>query len=277
MALVLSILAAAAFGVGDFLGGLASRRSAAVLVTVIASASGLMVGLVAATLVDGEAIGSDLAIGAVAGAAGAFGLLLLYRWLATGPVRVVATMSSVGAAILPLGAGLAFGERPGALGLSGVALAVVAIPLVTFEPDDPARTPGATFAAAVGGALSGVGFGLFFVILDFTSPDSGLWPLVGARTANLVLLGGLAIRAREELRRIASWRTAVAAGFFDMAANIAFLLAVRTGLLSLVAVVSALYPIFTMLLARIYLRERFTPIQIVGIGTALAGTALIAV
>ncbi len=130
--------------------------------------------------------------------------------------------------------------------------------------------------AALLGAGAGLGFGLFFVAISRTAPDSGLWPLVGARVSTIALVALAAAFGGRTLRPSqGSFGAVLATGALDMGANIAFLLATRSGMLSVSAAVAALYPGPTVLLARFVLRERLTPLRIAGLLLALAGVALI--
>lgn len=276
LASLLAVLSAATFGAGDFLGGLATRRNgAATTVVFVAHTVGLL-GLAALSPLFGlDATVAELAYGALGGVAGAAGLVLLYRGLAIGTMSVVAPITALGSAIVPVAWGLLSGERPGGLALVGAGLALVAIYLVSQsdrEIPTPWRSGG--LAEAIG---AGFGFGIFFILLAETSAQSGLLPLVTARTASLLVLG-LAVVASGKR----PWLTgpglalALGAGVFDAAANALFLVAARTGLLSLVAVLASLYPVSTIVLARVVLRERISAVQQVGLAAGLAAVILIA-
>ena len=278
MTIVLALASAVAYGASDFLGGLATRRSSAFAVVVWSQLAGLVM-LAAAAAVMGTPVASraDLAWGALAGVGGGAGVVLLYRGLAIGRMAVVAPTTAVGAAALPVLTGLLLGERPQALALVGVAVALLAIVLVSSAPDagnlQTRRGLPPGLIEAVG---SGVGFALFFVALAQASETAALWPLIAARVSIAVAaLAGLATRTT--LRPVAgSTRLILAVGVLDMAANLLYLLASRTGLLSLVAVVVSLYPASTVLLARFVLGERLSARQLVGLVAAGAGVALIA-
>jgi len=271
MAILLSGVAAFVWGIADFLGGFATRKSPVIVVTFIATLGGLAIGLVASPLISGPVL-VDFAWGAAAGVGGAIGLGLLYFGLGTGPVGVVAPISSVVGAVVPFVVGVAlFDERPAFRALTGSALAFIAILMITMERSE-SRASRRVVLAAIG---AGVGFGLFFIFLSFVGSDSGLWPLVGSKATNVVVFGALLI-GRVPIRTGQGYRLPIFAGVLDMAANIAVLFALRTGLVSLVAVVSGLFPITTMILARFVLGEHFRKVQLAGIALALTATALIA-
>lgn len=283
MSSLLALFSAATFGAGDFLGGLATRRSGkpAMTVVLIAHIVGFFFMAALAPLFELDAAGRDLLWGALGGLAGVVGLVLLYRGLAIGTMSVVAPITALGAAVLPVVFGLALGERPAAGAIVGAVAALTAIVLVS-QPGDGAETSRGGWDRWREGGLpeamgAGVGFGTFFILLAETSADSGLLPLVSARVASVVALGVLTVVARHSVRfERSALVLVVSAGLFDAGANALFLAAARTGLLSLVAVLSALYPASTILLARVVLGERIGRIQQLGLVAGLVGVILIA-
>jgi drug/metabolite transporter (DMT)-like permease len=275
MPALLATLSAAIFGVGDFLGGLASRRVRAVVVAGWSQLVGLiLVSALALALPTTHPGPADLWWGVAGGLAGAAGLLLLYTALSTGPMSVAAPITALFSAIVPLVAGFGFGERPGLLALVGVLLAFPAIVLIARAEEDrslphPAEATFVTLLPAFG---AGVGFGLFFVCLQRTSHDAGLWPLVSARSASMTVLFLLvAVTPGRNTLADGATRLVVACGVCDVSANALYLAAVNHGLLSLIAVLAALYPASTVVLARVVLHERMTRGQLFGL--ALAGLA----
>lgn len=276
MVVVLALSSALVYGAADFCGGLASRRAGALAVVALSQAVGLGALLLLLPVLGGAPTAADLWWGAAAGVAGAVGLAVFYRALADGVMSVVAPVTAVCAAAVPVLLGLGLGERLTTTGLVGVGLALVAVPLVAAEGGLPTlRT--ARQAGLVPALVAGAAFGLFFVLLDQPSSASGLWPLVGARLASLALVTVLALASRSALtlpRRVLPL-TAVA-GVLDMAANALFLLAAREGLLAVAGVLASLYPVSTVLLAQAVLRERLGGVQVGGLLTAVAAVALIA-
>jgi drug/metabolite transporter (DMT)-like permease len=283
MAAVLALLSAVAYGAGDFLGGLAARRLPPAAVVLRSNAVGLVSLVVALPLVgDAELVGRDVLIGAGGGLIGGIGVLLLYRGLATGTMSVVAPITAVLSAVVPVATGLAGGERPAVLALVGVPLALFAVALLAREPvDDDERTHGMSRAALVMALGAGLGFGLFFVALDATSEDSGLWPVVAGRAASVTMfaiVAAVSAGARAGRGRTHVGTTPlllVGCGVLDAGANALFLLATQRGLLTLVAVLGALYPASTLLLARAVLGERLARPQLAGV--LLAGGAVVLV
>lgn len=266
---------AASYGAGDFFGGLAARRTATTSVVVPAQALGLvLLAALMAVAPSGEPSVRNLGFGAAAGAFGGIGVFLLFRGLATGRMSVVAPITAVGAAVLPVAWGLATGERLSVVIFTGVVLSLVAVALIAHEKDSGRESAPVAVAWAVG---AGVAFGSLFILLAQTTDDAGWWPLVGSRLAAIAVVGGGALVARTALvPERATVPHVAASGVLDVTANALYLLAVRRGLLSLVAVLSSLYPGGTVLLARVVLHERLEVLQVVGLVAALAGVVLIA-
>ena len=279
MPILLAGLASGMFGTADFLGGLASRRAPAVTVVVGSQLAGLAVVLVAAPLMGGTAEASDWLWGAAAGASGAGALVAFYHAIATTRVGVAAPVGAVVATVLQVLFGVAIGERPAPLSWLGVIVALPAIVLITGGGDaGDAAGRAVTRRALSLGVITGVGFGLFGVFISRTGDESGLWPLLGARAASILLVATVALWLARPLvpgRGVAG--TALAAGSMDMVANVLFLLSIRRGLLSLVSVILALYPAMTLLLARTVLGERIVVMQGAGLVMAALGVSLIAV
>jgi drug/metabolite transporter (DMT)-like permease len=270
--ILLAGLSALVWGSADYCGGRATTRGNAFAVTVVSQLFGLPLIALAVVLIPGHFYLSDLPWALLAGAAGLVGIVLLYQGLASGAMAVVAPVTAVTGAIVPMLVGLATEQLPTAIALVGAVCAVIAIALVSLGPR---HASGHVSLRIIGLALgAGALFGIFFSLLAQTHPDSGMWPLVSVRAASLAL--GLLIMARRRIpvsvpRETLGW--VGYAGIGDIAANALFLLATRHGLLSVVAPVAALYPVSTVLLALTLDRERVRPIQIAGLG--LAATALV--
>lgn len=280
MAALLALLSAVCYGVSDFSGGIAARRVPATAVVLVSNVFSLALAVLAVAFLAGSTFSAgDVAWGAAAGAVGLLGVVLLYRGLAIGPMSVVAPLTAVLSAVVPVVVGVIRGERPGGVALVGVVLALPAMALIGREP----RGRGAALlsrGALLSALCAGVSFGGFYVLLAQTGADGGAWPLVGQRGASVVILLGLAAVAATRGRSASprgALRLAVAAGATDFAANLAYVLATHRGLLALVAVISSLYPATTLLLARGLLSERLGRQQAAGLALAAAAVALIAV
>jgi drug/metabolite transporter (DMT)-like permease len=273
---VLALASALVYGSADFLGGLASRRVAAVVVTLLSQCAGLFSLFLVLGFMQGDGFdGTDAAWGALGGLCGAVALVCFYWALATGAMSVVAPLTAVVSAIVPVVTGLALGERPGALAFVGIALALPAIALISREADD--APPPASRLVVPAALAAGLGFGFFFVALARTSADSGLWPLVGARAASITLLSAVVLVRRPSLAVPPPVRPMVlVAGVFDTLANALYLAAANRGLLSVVAVIAALYPASTVVLARVVLGERVRRWQVGGFALAAVAVSLVA-
>jgi len=271
--LLLAAASALSFGIADFTGGMATRKNSVFTVVAISSGAALIIAVVAGLMMSGTATGSDLAWGAGSGVAGTTGIGLLYWALARGPVRVVAPVTAVVSAVVPFAVGLALGERPGWVATVGAGIAIASIPLVTAPNERDHRH--AARSTVLAAAASGLGFAGFFVLIAQTADTSGMWPLVAAKGAAVAVVIPIALVRGVGADR-AGWWEAALAGSIDMAANVFFVLAVRSGLLSLVTVVTSVYPAVTVVLARFVLDERFGNIQRLGMAGSLAGLMLIA-
>lgn len=263
------------YGMADFFGGLATRRSKVLAVVMLSQITGLLFVLPLLPLLPGVPSLGAIGWGMAAGLSGGLGVILFYRALAGGVMSVVAPATATTSMALPVLAGLAMGERPEPLALVGVAIAVAAVILVSQSGG------GGEGRAALGPVLaslaSGAGFGGFFILLKQVPEEAGMWPLFGARLATLVMVGVLALSTGHALRPgRAAVPAIIAAGVLDMGANVLYLLASQRGLLALVAVLVSLYPASTLLLARYVLGERLSALQAAGVGLALGAVALIA-
>jgi drug/metabolite transporter (DMT)-like permease len=279
IAVVLAGASALIWGTADYCGGRASRRVPALAVTVTSQVVALPLLVLAIAVIGGELYGADLLWGAGAGVAGLGGLVLLYRGLSTGAMAIVAPVTAVTGALVPIAVGLVTERTPPPLALVGAACAVVAIALVSVGPSDavgPGR-PG-TARVVLLALASGAMFGLFFSLLAQTHETAGVWPLVAARTASVGLgLVALAVSgvSPRTVRPVSRW--VVITGVGDVTANWLYLLALADGLLSVVAPVAALYPVSTVLLALTIDKERVRPAQVAGLGLAAAALVLTAI
>lgn len=275
MTTLLALAGAALWGVGDFLGGLAARRLAAIAVVALSQAVGL-VGVVAWLSLSGDPFPGteELLPAAAAGMAGMFGLAALYRGMAVGAIGIVAPISAAGP-VVPLAVDAAHGLVPSVLQWLGVLLVLGGIVLLSREPADDA---GRRVAAGVGLALvAALAFGIFFIGLDASADESVPWAVVVVRSASVATALALVAATRTSLRAPRRLLLVlVGVGIFDTAANIAFAEASTSGAIGIVAVLSALYPVVTVLLARLVLAERLSTTRKVGGVLALGGAALVA-
>ena len=268
MEILLAAAAALVYGVGDYCGGRASRKIDSLVVTCAGQIFSLMLlGIFLVILGDPAPGMHDWLWGAAGGLGGFVGLTLFYYALAKGSMTVVAPLAAVISAALPIGTGLFLGDRPSLIAYVGIVIAIVGIALVTGAVGT-AHAP--TKLAIVGVAtLAGCGFGWMFVCLDRTSSDSGMWPLLAARIASISIAATIiAFRGRSRLGQGRIPAIALWAGFFDMGANVLFVFANRHGMLSLVSVITALYPVSTIVLALRLDHEKANRSQFVGMACA---------
>lgn len=279
-AVALALAASLSWGISDFVAGLKSRGLPVIAVLVVSQPAGLVLVAVLVAVRGGEPPDAEHALyAALAGVMGILGLGAFYRGLAAGAMSIVAPVSAT-AAVVPLGVGLAQGERPSLLQGAGVGLALAGVVLASREAEEEARR-GSRLAAGFGFALlAAVGFGLFFVALDAASAGDAdvFWVILLLRAVSSVLVVGAAVALRPRLPRGTANLAALAVvGCLDMTANALFAAASTRGLVSVVSVLASLYPVVVVALARSVLHERIARAQQAGIVLALAGVGLISV
>ncbi len=266
------LASAAAFGSGDFAGGLASRRASGMAVSAGAQLVGLAFLLVALAVIRPSAPGSDaLIFGAAAGACGGIGLAAPYRGLSLGSMGIVTALSGVGSVVLPLVVGVTLrGNLIGWLQGVGVGAAILA-----GAAASGATARGVQPQALRMAAVAAVGLGLWFVFLDLAAERDEIWALVASRTAASVLVGSLVLARGGARAVVAVWPLVAAAGMMDVAGNAAFVLSRAEIAVGIAAALSGLYPIVTMLLARLVLREALPGLGVVAVLLAVLGIVLI--
>ena len=276
MTVLLSLLTAVIFGTGDFFGGLAAKRAKILQVIAGSHLVGLVGVTIAALALAEEFRTDDFLLGAAGGAFGGVGVGLLYRRLAIGPMSVVAPLTALTSVAVPTVWGAFTGDELGVLAWAGVAFAVLAIVMVSSSSDGShaAISP----QVIVESLLAGIGFGGFFIFLDATDSVAAPWPVVGARllTASFLLVFMVGTRRQLLPRADGALVLIAVTGLLDTASNVVFLYATNRGVLTLVAVLSSLYPVATVVLARLILDEKMTRIQLAGFVAAMLGTVFIA-
>jgi drug/metabolite transporter (DMT)-like permease len=273
VAFVLAIVSAAFYGAADFIGGLASRRAHTSAVVVVSGLAGIAVlALLRPVMPPSAPTPHDMLWGGIAGLMGGAGLGLLYRALAIGTMSVIAPTTAVCGVSIPVVADLLIGQRPSPITGAGMALAFVAIVLVSQENRQESGS-----SRGIGLALlSGVAIGLFYLALAETSPAAGLWPLIASRVVSVTLFTVAALVSRHSLRLTAPLtRLVIGCGILDMIANALYLVASRGGPLSVVVTLVSLYPASTVILARVVLGERLTGWQVTGVACAMVAVVLI--
>jgi len=273
LAIALALGASLSWGLGDFLGGLTSRTQHVLTVLVVSQVAGIAAAMTW-VVASGEGFPGwpSTALAAAAGVGGCLGIASLYRGMAVGAMGIVAPVSAV-AAVIPFVVGIASGDRPSVLQIAGILLALAGVGVASREP----RERGGGQADGIGLALlAALGFGLYFVFADLAADDSVPFAVVTARGMSLLLALVAALVVGASLRPArATWPALVAVGLCDVGANMLFSLAVTRGYLSVVSVLSALYPVVTVALAAVVLHERVSRTQRLGVFGALAGAAMI--
>jgi len=279
VAAVLAIASSISWGLSDFLGGVQSRRNA--LLAVLVLSQGLALVLLVSAVLAGAPTEHDTTATLLAAGSGTFGMLALaafYHALTIGTMSIVAPISATGTAI-PVFVGLLSGEEPSAVQIAGIALAGLGVVLAArAAPSADAAGDRDNRKAILLALFAAVGFGTFFAAMDRAEESADVaWVLLSARTADVsVLLVACAV-LRPPLPRDAGSLLAIAAiGVLDLLANLLFVLATSRGLLSVVGVLGSLYPVITVLLARIVLHERLSRAQARGVLITLMGVVALA-
>jgi drug/metabolite transporter (DMT)-like permease len=276
LGILLALTSALAYGAADFIGGAGSRRYASWQVVLVGQAAGALVMLVAGLMLPGNPATPDFAWALLAGVGSATGSIFLFRGLARGTMGLVAPISAVGAALLPVLVGVAFGERPSWPVWGGVLAALLGIWLVSRQESTSDR-PARKRAALVDGAIAGVGFGVLFIAIARLSDDAGLLPLAANQLIGAILTIAAAISLGQPWRPrrgVLGWGSA--SGVLGASGTLAFTVATAATSVGIAAVLASLYPAITVLLAAVVLRERISIGQRTGIGICTLAAATLA-
>jgi drug/metabolite transporter (DMT)-like permease len=311
LTVLVGLVAALTYGSADFLGGIASKRISPIRVTAIGAASGLVILFAATPLLGGRWSWEAVLYGGISGITGAVAITLLYACLAIGPMSILSPLTALVSAFVPLMAGVFRGERLPVLGYVAIGIALVAVVLVGFVKEEGAVRP--SLKALLMAIGSGAMIGAFLILIDLTPDDSGLVPLIANRAVNgVIMFAAVGVIALVAIRRSRSaspsdpsrrsssasrsetrietpapigmlsrgWRAgfwlAVVCGMIDASANALLLLGLRIGELTVMSVLTALYPAGTIILAAVVLRERIAPVQVVGLVLALVAAGMLA-
>ncbi|MHC5259015.1 EamA family transporter [Streptomyces sp. UC4497] len=275
IALLLALGSSLAYGCADFLGGLGARKSHVLRTVMVAAPASLAVELLLWPFLGASFSSAAVGWGVASGVASAAAFALLYKTLAIGPMNVLSPVTALVSAALPVSVGLLQGEHLATAGLIGLPLALVAVVLVSAGSGAGSSRPSRTALLLAFGA--GAAIALQLVCLHQAPSDSGVAPLiVGRAVSSAVTLGAAAMLRRRLGEEKPAYGISAAAGVLDSIANLLFLLAARSGDLTVVAVITALYPAGTVLLARGVLAERIHRGQLVGLGTAAVAVSLLA-
>lgn len=284
MTIIFGLLSAFSYGLADFVGALAAKKVRALSVTAISFSFGLVIAVALSGVLGASYSPETVQTSIFAGISSAIAITCLYAALALGPISIVSPLTAVISAVIPVVIDVASGQALSAFAILALALVLIAVVLVGFVPGEKVTLP--SLPALLYSLGAGLGFAGIFVILDATSKDSGLGPLVVMRTVGLALLllslGYLALKHKVSFIEKTAFelKTLVlilVAGTGDVLGNVAFLIATREGALAIAAVLTSLYPVGTILLAWVILKERIALSQTVGIFLAMAACGLLAV
>jgi drug/metabolite transporter (DMT)-like permease len=269
----LSLSAAGTWGTGDFVGGLASRRTSPVGVLLISQLTGMCGLALLAFLTHEPAPSLNIALWSLAaGAANVIGFFAFYRALAIGKMGVNAPVTAVITAAIPVIFSIVTEGLPRGLQFAGFLVALLGIWLLAKPDTTGLRSEGLGLAA-----IAGVLFSAFLILMKVAGEFTTGWPLCLARVAGVIIAGTLVLARHEDRAPSrAALPLAIAAGLLDSGGTIFFLPAVRHGRLDVAVVLSSLYPVTTVILARLFLKERLTPVQTAGVIAALAAVPMIA-
>jgi drug/metabolite transporter (DMT)-like permease len=271
---LLALAAAVSFGASDVAGAVAARRVSSLTVTLGMQFVGLVALVPVLWLIPGQPSGRALWFGALAGLFGTGGVVLYFRSMAAGPIGVISPVAALVGAAVPVAWGVfAAGDELSPFQNVGVLAGLIAVIAVAYLPGSSLRDGDhhGPLAAVVAGAT----FGMFFVFLDATPDDSGLWPLLGSRSAGIVLVVALLVAKRRPALPYTAYGLVALSGVADVLANALFLLATRRGILSLVSLLASLYPVVALVVARLVLAERLSRVQAAGVVLALIATGLL--
>jgi len=279
MTAVLALASALIIGGSDFSGGVATRHDSTFRVTAVAQITGGLTAIVFALVVGAdELLRADVLGGVAAGLSGTFSFICFYRALSIGVMSVVAPTTAVVGASIPAAVGIARGEDVSALTGFGLVVAVIAIVLVTREGSSDAVDAAASRLALGLALTAGLGFSVFFIALAETNDAAGMWPLVIARGVSVPIVCVVALSATGRVIPSipVSRRLAVLTGVTEMIANALLLVALRRGEVAVASVFGSLYPVSTVLLAWMFLKERVNAAQLAGVALALGALVLVA-
>ena len=284
MTILFGLLTAFSYGYADFVGAIAAKKVRALTVTTVAFSFGLLLALLFSLFAGASYNESVIVYGILAGICSAAAISFLYAALALGPISIVSPFTAVLSAIVPVVVDIAAGQALGELSLLAIVLILIAVVLVAFVPGQDVRLP--TLRATIYSIGAGLGFAGTFVFIDAAPSDSGLGVLVVMRVIGIAILfallaillfsGKSKVLIEKEVFALSTIWLVLLAGFGDVTGNLFFIIATREGALAIAAVLTSLYPVGTILLAKIFLKERIAISQNIGIVLAVGACALLA-
>ena len=272
-----AFFASIAFGTGDVFGGMAARRASALHVALLSCVAAIAVLVLAMPFIHGLPSRSDLLWGAAAGVFSTLGTILIYKALGLGPMSLASPVLCILSLCVPVVVGVALGERPSAIAWTGVALSVLAIPPLSITTHhEGAHPPAHVRRTLVLSIIAGLCAGGFLTCVARIGSGAGMTPLVVSRAVAIVLTVGILVARRQPVVPPPGSRLlSTAAGATDSSANVAYWLATHTVPMALVAPLIALAPAVTVIIARVFLHERWSAWQKLGLVLALAAAVCI--
>lgn len=275
MAALFALISSVSWGVADFVGGLAARRAGSAQVLAVSYPAGaVVITIFAFTIIPGEFSSDLFGYALITGVIGAIAIALLYAALVRGQMGIVSPITAVMSGAVPVMVGIFRGEQPSSWAFAGMAMAVIAVILVSQESQHHGKTPPIAILLAM---ASGTAIGLYLTALGLAPQDSGVWvATLGRWVSTVIMILFVVLVARSFNRSTFPWMLAISAGVLDALANGLFQLAAQQGLLSVVAVLGSLYPAATVVLARVLINERMNKIQGIGVVLALGAAGFLA-
>lgn len=277
LSVILALGSAFCWGLSDYLGGLKSRSAALLSVLLVSQVTGILVLFMIVIVMGGPAPEErQLLLAAGAGLGEIVGVAALYRGLAVGTMSIVAPVASI-APVVPLAVSFALGEIPAPLQIAGLVLIIAGLVLTSQKPRSPGQANRKIASSVVYGALSAIGFGIFFVLIDSAAEASIPWALFAARlTAVAALVAAVIFTRSRVVLRSTDLPVTSLIGILILSADFMYATATSIGLLGVVAVLGALHTVVTIFLARVLLNERIGRLQRVGVVTCLFGVLAVA-
>ncbi|MBT3322289.1 MAG: DMT family transporter [Anaerolineae bacterium] len=274
IAAILGLTSALSWGIGDFAGGLASRKMGAYRAVMYGEAIGLIFAFLAIPFVNEPFPDSHtLKWSITAGLIGTIGLLALFEAMRVGRISIVAPLSALIGAIIPVVVGSVVEGLPQPIVYLAFGLALFAVVLISREKDETEHKKGNHLLLPL---LAGTAFGLYFVFMNEASKTLVIGPLIAARFSGMISIALYLLFKQESFRiKSGSWHLLTLNGFFDVGGNLFYILAAQAGRLDISAVLSSLYPGVTVFLAWFILKEKLQLSQWIGIILALIAIILI--
>lgn len=277
MYIFLAGLSALLYGISDFFGGFATRKSRVLSVLLLSQCIGITLTLLILTITSFKQPSiQDILFGLAAGITGTMGLLILYKGIANSIVAIVSPISAVIGAIVPVIFALINGEKPNIMVSIGSIICLPAIIMITHDSGLGTKEKSVIKRSILYGISAGIAFGIFFISLSCCNEEAGLWPLVAAKTASIsIIVTSMVVLKQPFYIKSSGYIPGIIASVFDMGANILFMAATQLGMLSIAVIITSMFPAPTVVLARIFMHQKIPKVRLIGFILALVGIGLI--